>query len=123
MASKLDAAYGRRLVPQVVDQLAATVPDRVYAAIPKTSDVQDGFQDVTIAELANCINFMARWLEKRFGRSETFETITYVGLSDLKGITILLAAIKVGYKVHRHTCRNFRYHTYLAWIAPRTFPA
>lgn len=99
MTRKSGEAYGRRLVPQVVDELAAAVPDRVYAAIPRTADVQDGYRDVTIAELANCVNFMARWLEKKFGNSETFETITYVGLSDLKGITILLAAIKVGYKV------------------------
>lgn len=106
MASKLGIAYGRRLVPQVVDELAATDPDRVYAAIPKTSDVQDGYRDVTIAELSSCVNFMARWLEQRFGKSETFETITYVGLSDLKGITILLAAIKVGYKVGLLTSRN-----------------
>lgn len=99
MASKTSVPYGRRLVPQVVDELAATVPDRVYASIPKTSNVQDGYQDVTMAEFAGCINFMARWLEEKFGRSETFETIAYVGLSDLKGITTLLAAIKVGYKV------------------------
>lgn len=92
-------------MPQVVDELAASTPDRVYAAIPKTSDVQDGYRDVTIAELAHCVNFMARWLEERFGKSETFETITYVGLSDLKGITILLAAIKVGFKV-RHLTRQ-----------------
>lgn len=86
-------------MPQVVDDLAATVPDRVYAAIPKTSDVKDGYRDITIADLARCVNFMARWLEGRFGKSKTFETITYVGLSDLKGIATLLAAIKVGYKV------------------------
>lgn len=99
MAPQSGVAYGRRLVPQVLDELAANVPDRVYAAIPKTSNVQDGYRDVTIAELAGCINFMARWLEEKFGRSETFETLTYVGLSDLKGIATLLAAIKVGYKV------------------------
>lgn len=99
MALTSGVAYGRRLVPHVVDELATTVPDRVYAAIPKTSTVQDGYRDVTIAELARCVNFMARWLEGKFGKSDTFETITYVGLSDLKGITTLLAAIKVGYKV------------------------
>lgn len=98
-------------MPQVVDELAAIVPNRVYAAIPKTADVQDGYQDVTIAELAGSVNFMARWLEKRFGRSETFETITYVGLSDLKGITILLAAIKVGYKVRYHIVKILYFHT------------
>lgn len=99
MAPKISVAYGRRLVPHVLDELAASVPDRVYAAIPKTSNVQDGYRDVTIAELARGVHFMARWLEGTFGKSQTFETVTYAGLSDLKGITTLLAAIKVGYKV------------------------
>lgn len=91
-------AYGRRLVPQVLDELATTDPQRVYAAIPKTSDVKDGYRDITVADLARCVNFMAKWIENKFGRSDSFETITYVGLSDLKGIVTLLASIKTGYK-------------------------
>lgn len=92
------AYYGRRLVPQVLDELASTEPKRVYAAIPKTADVKDGYRDITVADLARCVNVMAKWIENKFGRSDSFETITYVGLSDLKGIVTLLAAIKTGYK-------------------------
>ncbi|KAL1884099.1 putative NRPS-like protein biosynthetic cluster [Diaporthe australafricana] len=91
-------AYGRRLVPQVLDELATTDPRRVYAAIPRTADVKNGYRDITVANLARCVNFMAKWIEDKFGRSESFETITYIGLSDLKGIVALLAAIKTGYK-------------------------
>lgn len=92
-------AYGRRLVPRVLDELATTDPQRVYAAIPKTADVKDGYRDITVADLARCVNFMANWIETKFGRSDFFETITYIGLSDLKGIVTLLASIKTGYKV------------------------
>lgn len=96
--------YGRRLVPQVLDELAATDPQRVYAAIPKTADVKDGYRDITVADLARCVNFMARWIETKFGRSDCFETLTYVGLSDLKGIVTLLASIKTGHKVSLAIC-------------------
>jgi hypothetical protein len=99
MAPNNGIAFGKRLVPQVVDELAATDPTRVYAAVPKTADLKNGFRDVTMTELAGCVNFMATWLENKFGKSATFETITYIGLSDLKGIVTLLGAIKVGYKV------------------------
>lgn len=92
-------AYGRRLVPQVLDELASADPGRVYAAIPKTSDVKDGYHDITVADLARCVDFTARWIEDNFGRSNVFETITYIGLSDLRGIVTLLAVIKTGYKV------------------------
>lgn len=98
MMTKEIPPYGRRLVPQVLDELASTDPHRVYAAIPKTAEVKDGYQDVTVADLARAINFMAKWIEDKFSRSTTFETITYIGLSDLKGVVTFLAAVKTGYK-------------------------
>ena len=91
--------YGKRLIPEVLDRLADSDPNRVYAAIPKTSDVNDGYRDITVGDLARCVDFMAKWIEERFGRSDNFETITYIGLSDLRGPATLLAAIKTGYKV------------------------
>lgn len=90
--------YGRRLVPQVLDDLASNNPHRVYAAIPKTAEVKDGYQDVTVADLACAVNFMSKWIEDKFGKSTNFETITYIGLSDLKGVVTFLAAVKTGYK-------------------------
>ncbi|KAI0169141.1 acetyl-CoA synthetase-like protein [Hypoxylon sp. FL1284] len=91
-------AYGRRLVPTVLDELGKKDPHRVYAAIPRPSDVKNGYRDVTIADLVRCVDFMSRWLEDKFGRSDSFETITYIGLPDLRGPATFLAAIKAGYK-------------------------
>ena len=102
MAQKA-TTYGRRLVPRVLDELAETDSNRVYAAVPKSADVKDGFHDVTVADLSRCVDFMASWLHEKFGRSENFETITYIGLSDLRGPTTLLGSIKVGYKVWMKT--------------------
>ncbi|KAJ4385395.1 hypothetical protein N0V93_009823 [Gnomoniopsis smithogilvyi] len=98
--------YGRRLVPQVLDELAVTDPQRVYAAIPRTADVKDGYQDITVADLARCVNFTSKWIEEKFGTSSNFETITYIGLSDLRSIVTLLAAIKTGYKLLIPSPRN-----------------
>lgn len=100
MAAK-GVSYGRRLVPQVLDELATAEPERVYASIPKTTDVKDGYRDITMADLARCVNFMAKWIEDKFGRSNSFETITYIGLSDLRGVATFLGAIKTGYKVRK----------------------
>ncbi|KAK6205730.1 putative secondary metabolism biosynthetic enzyme [Pestalotiopsis sp. IQ-011] len=98
--------YGRRLLPSYLDEIAKTNPGRVYAAIPKTAAVEDGYMDVTIADLARCANFMAQWIEERFGKSQNFETIAYVGLSDLRGVALFLAAIKTGYKLLLASPRN-----------------
>lgn len=99
MASCSTSAYGRRLLPSVLDDIAQKQPDRLYAAIPKTANISDGFLDITVADLARCVNFTARWLEDSVGRSSSFETITYIGVSDLRGVVAFLAAVKCGYKV------------------------
>jgi hypothetical protein len=92
-------AYGRRLLPHILDDDAVENPGRVYAAVPKTSNVKDGYLQVTIGDLARCVDFMAKWIEDKFGKSTNFETITYIGLSELRGPVTFLAAVKTGYKV------------------------
>lgn len=93
-------------MPRVLDELAKTNPDKAFAAIPKTSDVKDGYRDISVADMARCVDFMAKWLEEKYGRSNKFETITYIGLSDLRGPAIVLAAVKAGYKVLILSCSS-----------------
>ncbi|KIX06266.1 uncharacterized protein Z518_04241 [Rhinocladiella mackenziei CBS 650.93] len=93
MPSEGKPAYGRRLMPSVLDELAKKNPNRLYAAIPKTTNVTEGFRDVTVADIARCANFMAQRIERRFGRSERFETLSYIGIPDLRGAIIFQAAL------------------------------
>ena len=90
---------GSRLLPQVVDELARSNPERIYASIPLYSDPSLGFQDVTMLDLAQAVNHFAWWLEEHLGKSTTFGTLAYIGLSDLRYVIVFLAAVKCGYKV------------------------
>lgn len=99
ISSDSEPVYGLRLMPLLLDELARTQPNRVYAAIPKSSDVTQGFRDVTIADIARCVNYTARWIETQLGKSISFETISYIGISDVRGPIVFLAAVKCGYKV------------------------
>ncbi|KAI1171367.1 hypothetical protein F4777DRAFT_565810 [Nemania sp. FL0916] len=99
-------SYGRRLMPAVLDELAVTTPHRLYGAITKTADVTEGFRDISVADMARCVNFMAQWIEKLHGRSGSFETISYIGIPDLRGPVIFLAAVKCGYKLLLPSPRN-----------------
>ena len=94
-----DGQYGSRLLPQVVDELACSDPDRIYASIPRSSDLSDGFRDVSMLQISQAVNKFAHWLEGVIGRSTAFETISYMGPSDLRYPIIFLAAVKTGYKV------------------------
>ncbi|RYP62047.1 hypothetical protein DL769_007472 [Monosporascus sp. CRB-8-3] len=106
MASEAEPAYGRRLMPSVLDELARKNPNKLYGAIPKSSDVTEGFRDITVADIARCANFMAAWIVERFGRSESFETLTYIGIEDFRGVAVFHAAVKCGYKLLLPSPRN-----------------
>ena len=95
----VEPQYGSRLLPHVVDELAQSNPKRAYATIPLSSDISEGFRDVTTLEMAQAVNHFAFWLEKSFGRSSSFETISYMGIPDLRYAIVFLAAVKCGYKV------------------------
>lgn len=85
-------------MPQVVDEVAKIQPGAVWASF-QLSDNSGDFRDVTFKELAHCVNHTAWWMEGLIGRSNTFETIAYMGVSDIRYGFMLMAAIKLGYKV------------------------
>ncbi|KAK4939716.1 hypothetical protein LTR28_009304, partial [Elasticomyces elasticus] len=99
-------SYGSRLLPMLADQLAAEDPQKIYASVAKTTNVADGFRDITILDFTNAVNFMAWWLEEHFGRSDSFETIAYMGVSDIRYSVIFYAAVKCGYKLLIPSLRN-----------------
>lgn len=93
--------YGSRLILQVVDALVKSDPDRIYATIPLSSDLSQGFRDVTMLQVSQAVNKCAYWLENTIARTTVFETLSYTGPSDLRYAIIFLAAVKCGYKVSR----------------------
>lgn len=95
-------------MPVVLDSVARADPARFFAAIPNTANISDGFRDVSFSEVSNATNRMARWLRKAFGASPArdFETLTYIGVSDLRYSIALYAAIKCGYKLLLVSTRN-----------------
>ncbi|CAD6591480.1 MAG: hypothetical protein ASARMPREDX12_005186 [Alectoria sarmentosa] len=98
-APECEPEYGRRLIPTLVDEIAASTPNRVYASIPRNQDFTGGFDDVTFRILARAVNRAAFWIENKLGKSAHFETIAYLGPMDLRYYIVALAATKVGYKV------------------------
>lgn len=91
--------YGKRLVPIIVDETAKANPGKVFASIPRTGDLKDGFVNVSFGDFARAINRTARWMEDVLGLCTTFETLAYIGTSDLRYYILMVAAAKVGYKV------------------------
>ena len=58
--STQERSYGRRLLPQVLDDLSSSTPERIYATIPRlTKDLSQGFSDITVSDMARCVNALA----------------------------------------------------------------
>jgi hypothetical protein len=91
--------YGSRQLHETLDFISKTTPDRLYAVIPQSSDLSEGFRDISFRDMARCSDFAAIWIEGRIGRSTTFQTLCYIGIPDLRSVAIFFGAMKCGYKV------------------------
>lgn len=88
---------GRRLLPVVVDERD---PKWLFARVPKSpTSVKDGFIDITSGTFARAVNRAAGWVEETFGQSSSFDTLAYIGPSDLRYWIVVLGASKVGFRV------------------------
>mgnify|MGYP005988557285 CR=1 FL=1 len=98
--------FGERLLPSLVDEIAANDPTRVLYSVTKTKDPADGFQDITAAEFAQAVDRCAWHLHDSLGPGENFPTIMYMGPQDLVYGILVLASNKAGYKLLLNSPRN-----------------
>ncbi|KAI0490870.1 acetyl-CoA synthetase-like protein [Xylaria cf. heliscus] len=100
------SAFGRRLMPSVLDELARSDKPKLFGAFPNSNDLSDGFRDITVADIARCVDFTAAWIADHFGRSNSCETLAYIGIPDFRGVVAFYAAVKCGYKLLVPSPRN-----------------
>ncbi|KAI2641306.1 hypothetical protein GGS21DRAFT_547675 [Xylaria nigripes] len=100
--------YGRRLLPNIVDEVASTDPHREVFSVPRTSNPKDGWRAITYKEYANAINHVAREIMQRCGVPPVgaFPTIAYIGPNDARYVILFLSAAKAGYKAFFISPRN-----------------
>ncbi|KAJ6092951.1 hypothetical protein N7486_008240 [Penicillium sp. IBT 16267x] len=99
-------ALRRRLLANVVDQAAELDPERLFAVIPKGSELSDGFQNLTMKGLSQAVNFLCRWIENTIGIHGPRETLAYMGSNDVRYIVFVLACQKTGHQAFLPSTRN-----------------
>ncbi len=67
MAVDSPPEYGRRLIPQILDRLAATDPDRIVYSIAAFADDSHKFQHISARQFAKAVDKTAWWLHDRVG--------------------------------------------------------
>lgn len=100
-------AYGERLVPQVIDELAKNRPNKPCFVLPRNNDFTE-VEEVTFARLANAINRMTRWVLDTLGDGEGERTLCYIGPSDIRYYIMAVAACKAGWRVSRSKLACYR---------------
>lgn len=100
--------YGRRLVVDTVDELAAREPARPYVYVPRSGRPQDGWAPITFKQLANAVNHVAPMVARhvKAGSADGFPTLAYVGPSDVRYVVVMLACIKAGCQAFFISPRN-----------------
>jgi hypothetical protein len=103
--------YGERLIVNILDDLARDHPERIYAHLTNSpSEISKGFHDVTIAQLANAVDYTAWWIDSKIGRSHDFEVLAYMGVADIRYAIMFFAAIKCGYQVGLYLSYEIFWH-------------
>lgn len=97
---------GERLIPHIIEDYAKHTPDRVWVSVAREQDVAMGFVDITFAQLAHCINYVAWEFDATIGRSHVFETLAYMGNPDFRYLIFVVAAMKCGYQALLPSPRN-----------------
>ncbi|OOQ87627.1 NRPS-like enzyme [Penicillium brasilianum] len=97
---------GRRLLSRVVDDAAQHEPERLFAVIPRGLNVSDGFQNLTMKELAHAVNSLCWWIEKTIGPAISRERLAYIGMNDVRYCVFVLACQKLGYEAFLPSTRN-----------------
>ncbi|KAF5250787.1 hypothetical protein FANTH_4059 [Fusarium anthophilum] len=89
--------YGQRLIPQILDNLAFVEPDRILYSVMSSSNISNGFQDISARAFANAVNKTAWWLYSQIGENSAVQTAAYIGpQDDLRHVLLTYACVKVG---------------------------
>ena len=92
-------ADSKILLPVLIDNLAASEPDKLFCAYAESIGEADMLHKVSYKTFANAVNACAWWLQDTLGEGVDFETIAYLGPSDIQPAILTLAAAKVNRKV------------------------
>lgn len=119
---KAQQVYGKRLLINLVDELALNDPERIVYSLAASDNIADGFRHVSARDFANAVDRTAWWLKYELGEGVSFPSIacifpcksTPVRMTccrlqainncatdcDFRNILLILGCVKAGYKVN-----------------------
>lgn len=114
--------YGRRLLPQIMDDLAASKPETTVFSLAVLSDGLLKLNPISACQFTRAVDKTAWWLQDQVGTPESVRPMAYIGprmselaetptvfgswcltsffnIDDLRHVLLTYACVKVGYSV------------------------
>lgn len=76
---ELDGSYGRRLIPQIMDSLAAKDPERIVFSLATARDGSLECLDVSAKTFTKAVDRLAWWIKGQVGISSSIKPVGYIG--------------------------------------------
>lgn len=83
----------------ILDQIARKEPDRLYCIHPKSSDISQGWKEISFGDVLNASNRMAHWIQENVGSSDHPEVLAYSAANDIRYVAFVLACMRLGHIV------------------------
>ncbi|CAG8019901.1 unnamed protein product [Penicillium nalgiovense] len=91
---------------RILDATAEKHPNQLYCVHPVSSDISQGWRDVTFADLANAINRMVLWIQKNVASSDAPQTLAYMGANDIRYCAFMFACMRLRHRALLLSPRN-----------------
>ena len=88
----------------VLEDEAHNNPKRTFASISKSTGTVNGFYEVTFQEMKIAVDFLVHLLRSEYDVLSHNETLSYIGVPDLRYNILCYAAWKCRLKVGRELC-------------------
>jgi hypothetical protein len=76
--------YGRRLIPQILESVASSEPDRILYSVATVSGNGYEFRDIPARHFARAVDKTAWWLHSQVGFSASIRPLGYIGPRESK---------------------------------------
>ncbi|KAL9476143.1 hypothetical protein ACSS6W_005984 [Trichoderma asperelloides] len=98
-----------RSIINIIEDDAASDPNRPFIFVPRSTQPQDGWEPVTYKQLTNAVNHVAHIITQMVSndiQKDHFPTIGYIGPNDVRYIILMLACMKAKCQVFFPSPRN-----------------
>nr|POE54266.1 non-canonical non-ribosomal peptide synthetase fub8 [Quercus suber] len=79
MVPAVSIPYGRRLIPQILDDVVSTDPERIIYTLTSFPHNSPSFRHITARAFAKAVDKTAWWLQSLLGTSTSIRPLAYIG--------------------------------------------